>query len=81
MATLFPQYCLGVSVFKNIFSPDRLNKGDFLNLAQDIVRRCFSSDLRTRNRIGIKSTIITIKDARQTCAIGIFRVFCEVKNI
>ena len=25
--TLFPQYCLGVSVFKYMFSPDRLNKG------------------------------------------------------
>ena len=38
---LFPQYCLGESVFKNMFSPDRLNKGVFLNLAQYIFRRFF----------------------------------------
>ena len=68
--------------FSKIYSAQiDLIKCDFLNLAQDIVRRFFWSVLCTRNRIGIKSTIITIKDARQTCAIGIFRVFCEVKNI
>ena len=58
--TLFPQFCLGLSVFKIFPAQIGLIKGVFLNLAHEILRRFFWSVLRIKKTNRNINTIITI---------------------